>query len=177
MPDFDNINELINHAGGNAASMNTNFGDRSIFEIIKSEARRLETLIVDEIMLYKSMYKPKIYKRTGMWEHSVKVGEPVAKGNNIITIDITFEDALALHDSFNINGGEEGYVPWIMEIGINWGERKGLTPNRYSNWGNEVIIDRVSTGYLKRAVDRWMINNPYGMHVDILHNGNIYYSR
>ena len=169
MATFDSISSLVNHASGNVANIGTNFGGKSPLELVEIEAKRLADLIRAEIKIYMNDYDQDFYVRTKKkdWLSSVRVGKATPNGNTV-TVYITFEQSLIMHPSWNANGGEDGNVGWLMEVGVTWGKSKGIKPNKYSNWGG--------THYLKNAVNSWNKSNKYGMTAQILYNGEVYYS-
>ena len=118
MADFNNINSLLNYAGGNTANISTNYGGKSVLELIEVEAKRLAILIQEQILLYKSKAKVSgLYTRTGDWEKSIRVGKPTTNGI-IITIDITFDETMIMHPSLFTGDEPRGGVAWLLGLMI-----------------------------------------------------------
>jgi len=147
MATFDSISSLVNHASGNVANIGTNFGGKSPLQLVETEAKRLADLIRAEIKIYMNDYDPDVYIRTSGedWYNSVRVSKAISDGKTV-TVNITFEESLIMHPSWNTNGGEDGNVGWLMEVGVIWGRSRGIKLNKYSNWNG--------THYLTNAVDK-----------------------
>jgi len=132
-----------------------NFVMDIILKELTKEAKLLEQYLQEEIAKYKASYTPIRYVRTGEWERSIHVSAPRIEGNSII-MEINFSDSV-MHES--AMGGEMGDVSSIMEIGVYWGRKFGISPNKFSNWNG--------THYIRNAVNRFNKDNESGITLEV----------
>jgi hypothetical protein len=137
-----------------------------VSKFLKQEGERLKKYIEEEIAIYKTSYTPKIYIRTGNWENSMELGNPYQDGNNMI-IEIRFNPVLANHPSVihPEDESQQGYVPWLMEVGWHWHKPHKVIPR---------FTDFEGTQYIKKAVERYNANNPYGFKIKVYHDNKQY---
>jgi hypothetical protein len=132
----------------------------NIKQALNSEAQRLQTYLVEEINDHLNNFIPEYYHRTGAWLESIRVN-PVQQIGNAFIITITFDDEFAYHPS--VAGGDDGYVPWLMEVG--WKNHDYKTPHFQGFEG---------THYIKKAVERWNADNKFGFHISVYHGDERY---
>jgi len=160
MPEFRSLEELANYFNKNQQNVLSN---QNTLVVLEEETQKLAQYIEEEIQNYLSSYVPTVYERTGNWLNSVKIS-PIVQEGEYLTAIITFDERLANHPSlFN---GEEGYVPWLMEVGWHWSMDKPHRTYRLS--------DFEGIQYIRRAVERFNSENKYGIKVSVVHNGEIY---
>jgi hypothetical protein len=159
MPAFNNLNELAKYVSGKGASSIIN--QTNIKAALISEAERLQRYLIEEIDNHFMSFQPQYYHRTGAWLESIRVNPPEQIGNEY-SISITFDDNFAYHPSV-VPGGEEGYVPWLMEVG--WKDRNYETPHFDGFKG---------THYIKNAVERWNRDNKFGFEIRVYHGDERY---
>lgn len=157
MKKFKNIKDL-------AAYLNSPQGKSMIIkqtnlvEIINREVHRLYRYLIEEMDKHYASFSPEHYHRTGAWYESIQV-HPVRQVGDAFVAKITFVDEFAFHPSV-VPGGEDGYVPWLMEVG--WKDRSHSTPHFDGFRG---------THYIKKAVERWNRDNRLGLTVRV-YRGN-----
>lgn len=157
MVDIKNIKQLekyINSHAGTAYVLN----DPEIKKNLQSEMNRLQRYLTEEIVRHYNSFTPEYYHRTGAWIESIRVN-PIKRDGVGWSISLTFDDDMAYHPSV-VPGGEDGYVPWLMEVG--WKDRNYETPHFDGFKG---------THYIKNAVERWNKNNRFGFTISV-YRGN-----
>lgn len=163
MPTFNNVRELkkwIESQHGQGSVLN----DDNVRKILQDAGRELEGYLKAELNAYFSSYDPKVYKRTGNTMKAIQVGEPKRINANEWSLEITFDDGLANHPS--VFGQEDGYTPWLLEVGWNIEDKVG--------YSRPMFTDHPGTEYIKKAVAKFNASNPHGLKVTVEHNGNRY---
>ncbi|WP_010498386.1 hypothetical protein [Paenibacillus elgii] len=159
MPTFNNLADL-NKFLSSAIGQQLLFNQDSIKRALQSEAERLQKYLIEEIDKHLMSYQPIEYERTGAWLESIRVN-PAKRVGNEFSISITFDDQFAYHTS--AIGGEDGYVPWLMEVG--WKDHSKQTPHFKGFKG---------THYIKNAVERWNQDNKFGFEIRVYHGKERY---
>ena len=163
MPLFNNITELekwIKSSTGQNSVLNAD----QIREVLTDAGNELESLLKEELNAYFSSYEPKVYQRTGNTLSSIRVGEPRKISINEWSLEITFDENLANHPS--VFGQEQGYTPWLLEVGWNIEKKVG--------YSKPMFTKHPGTHYIQKAVERFNSNNPHGLFVTVEHNGQRY---
>lgn len=163
MPTFSSISELENWIKSQVGQ-NAILDENKLKEVLVEAALQLEELLKEELNSYFSSYNPKEYKRTGNTLASITVGEPKMNTINEWTIEITFDEGLANHPS--VFGQEQGYTPWLLNVGWNIESKVGYSRPMFTN--------HPGTHYIQNAVERFNADNQYGLHVIVEHNGETY---
>jgi len=164
MKKFNSLSEIQNHLN-TSEGMNLLLTSSNISYALQSEAERLQKYLVEEIDDYYNdgSYKPKVYERTGRWLESIKITSPIQIGNKF-SISITFDESLANHPSWL--GQEDGYVPWLMELGWDIRDKFNGADNRFTHFEG--------THYIYRACQRWNRDNKFGFKITVLHGNERY---
>lgn len=162
MADFRNMKELQNLLNTDAGKQKM-LSDASVRKALNSELERLQRYLIEEINAYLNSYSPVEYQRTGAWLESIRVNE-IQKVGNEYSASITFDDEFAYHDS--LFEGEQGYVPWLFEVGWHWDQSKQPRIPRLS--------DFEGTHYIKRSVERWNQDNRFGFKIAVYHGDERY---
>lgn len=163
MPTFNSISELqnwINSPHGQTSVLN----ETEIRQVLSDAGRELEKLMIEELDNYFASYEPKVYQRTGNTVASIRVGEPKMITINQWSLGITFDERLANHPS--VFGQEQGYTPWLLEVGWNIENKVKYSRPMFTN--------HPGTHYITKAVERFNTNNPHGLIVVVEHNGERY---
>jgi hypothetical protein len=160
---FNNVTELKNWIN-TQHGQNSVLDDNHIRKILSDAGKELEKLMIEELDIYFASYQPKVYQRTGRTVESIRVGEPIKININQWQLNITFDESLANHPS--VMGQEDGYVPWLLEVG--WTIEDKVHPSR------PMFTNHPGTHYIQKAVERFNANNPYGLIVTVEHNGERY---
>ncbi len=149
MPTFKNLKELEKYINNqnNGTKLN-NFTGGQLVKILEKEGNRLKDYLEDEIQNYYNSYSPTVYQRTYNFLNSVRI-TPVLQEGNQLTIKIYFDENMATHDS--IFGGEDGYVPILLEYGWQW--KNGMKIEHLSTYEGFHFVDK--------AIERYNSNNPY----------------
>lgn len=165
IPTFKSIKELekwiaTNH--GQEAVMN----EAKIRKILKAAGKQLEGYLKDELNKYLDSYTPKQYERTGNTVRSIRVGDPKKISINEWSLEIYFDDKLANHDSVMGSDQPKGYTPWLLEVG--WDIRDKV------NYEAEMFTHHKGTKYISNAISKFNANNPHGLKVSVIRNGEKY---
>jgi hypothetical protein len=170
-----NMSELIKQiSNSNLIKRNTSniknsgiINSNQVLQIVKDELKILEQFIKEEIQNYKESYRPNQYIRTGNWENSIYIEEPVLIGNKIIG-KIKFND-LAYHKSYIGENQPDGFVPWLMEVG--WNIESKVQPRRPR------FTDYEGSNYISKAIKKFN-NRPnvkkYKIRVNVHYNDSAY---
>ncbi|MCM3274164.1 hypothetical protein [Paenibacillus elgii] len=159
MPTFNSVADLNRYLSSSNGQQML-FNQDSIKRALQSEAERLQKYLIEEIDKHLMSYQPIEYHRTGAWLESIRMS-PVKRVGNEFIISITFDDQFAYHPS--VIGGEDGYVPWLMEVG--WKDHSYSTPHFKGFKG---------THYIKNAVERWNRDNKFGFKIRVYHGKERY---
>lgn len=89
--------------------------------VLKSEGRRLKYIALKVWRKHLSNPKPKAYIRTRDSQRSIKLGKVRKVGSNEYTIELTFENDLAYHESVVGKDQPEGHA--IMLLSSGWEAR------------------------------------------------------
>lgn len=131
-------------------------------QIFEDELRTLYEIIQDNISEYYASYTPSIYKRTEQWMEAFTI-EPIIYEGNVMKLEITTVPEYGYHPS--LWGGDDGFVPWLMEAG--WS----------INWSHPYRINRLSdfegTHYLSNSIVEFNETNKYGIKFQLFHNGEL----
>jgi len=138
---------------------------KDMAEIIKSEMKRLEEYMKEELQAYFDSYEPTVYKRTGDTMRSITLNEPYVDGDKI-SAEITFDESLANHPSVMSGDQPMGYTPWLLESG--WSITSRIQPRI------AMFTDHAGTQYVSKAVERFNATSKYGIKVSVYHNGERY---
>ena len=95
---------------------------------LEKEGKRLEDIARKVWQLYLSSYQPKNYfdgsgERTQKSFDSIKLGKVKKHANDMLSIEVTFVNRLAYHNSVMKKGGKKGHS--IMLISEGWKVKKG----------------------------------------------------
>lgn len=157
--DFNSVKELAKYVESTRGT--TYLMDKAnIRRALQSEMERLQRYLTEEINEHLNSYKPIQYERTGAWLESIRVN-PIVQVGNTYTISLTFDDEQAYHPS--AIGGEDGYVPWLFEVGYK--DKSYDTPHFKGFKG---------LGYIKEAVRRWNNDNRFGFSLIVYHGDERY---
>lgn len=163
MTTFNNIDDLAKWVNG-SKGQNSLLNETQIKKALRESARLLEKYMKEELNRYFDSYTPSVYERTGNTLKSFRVSEPRKVGLNDWSIEIYFDDGLANHPS--VMGQEEGYTPWLLEVGWNIEDKVG--------YSRPMFTKHSGIGYIKKAVSRFNSSNPHGFKVNVNFNGNEY---
>jgi hypothetical protein len=155
------MDELAKHVQKNFGAVMLNGSDQ-LMQLMRSELKKLEGYLKEEIEAYKASYQPKVYVRTGNWENSIRLNEPYIEGNTIVA-KIDFDEDLANHPSVIGSDQPDGFVPWLLETG--WDINDKVQPRR------PMFTDHPGTHYIKKAVDRFNAENRFWLKVNVYYNG------
>lgn len=162
MANIRNIKDLLKYVNSDTGKQRI-MSDVNVRKALNSELERLQRYLIEEINAYLDSYSPVQYQRTGAWLESIKVN-PIQQNGKEYSASITFEDSLAYHDS--LFGGEQGYVPWLFEVGYHWDESKQPRIPRLSDFDG--------IHYIKRSVERWNRDNKFGFKIAVYHGDERY---
>lgn len=163
MPVVRSIEELSRYFNGNAESI---LGQKATMEKLEAQATELEFLLKTAILGYYNSYTPVEhgYVRTYNLYNSVQVEPPQIDGN-IIYMRVTFNELMANHPS--LWGGEDGYVPMLIDTG--W----------HIKWSKPYRVPRLSDfdgyPYIQQVIDEYNSNNNMGLHVEVYFDGERIY--
>jgi hypothetical protein len=158
--DFTSLKDLEKYLNSNKGQSQL-LNQLNIKGALNSEMEKLHKYLLEEMDSHYSSFKPMYYERTGAWIESITIS-PVKQVGNTFSATITFDDNFAYHPSVTPKG-EDGYVPWLMEVG--WKDKSHRTPH----------FDGFSgTNYIKNAVDRWNKTNKFGFTISVYHGNERY---
>lgn len=164
MAGFRNLNDLGKHLSNNVEGRK--IVANKLAGILRKEAARLELYMKEELEKYFQSYQPKKYKRTGNTLESFRIEEPEAHEDGTASIKITFDPALAYHPSvMDEETQPEGYTPWLLEVGWDISDK---VP------GKPMFSEHPGVAYVKKAVERFNADNPYGLVVMVFHGDERY---
>lgn len=120
--------------------------DRTAKRVLESEARKLLGIAQKEWIRVMGTYSPKEYVRTGKAFKSIKMTE-VRKVGFGWTIDVTFDNDLAYHDSVIAKTEPKGHAIWLNHAG--WRVKRG------SHRDTEYFGYRKGSGYLFEVFQKY----------------------
>lgn len=108
-------------------SMDSNYefsSEQDAIRALEAEGKRLLGIATSIWRQYLSSYQPKQYVRTGKSERSIKLGKVKKIEEDVLGIELTFQDDLTYHDSIvSSTGKPRGHS--IMLISEGWRVKKG----------------------------------------------------
>ena len=147
---------------------------RTLAENLYSEANRLRDCIQNRMDMYMALYTPKMYKRTGGLEGSLKVDDilSVRVVGNALEIDIFFDEG-AIHKSGDgIKGwsgnGDEVNVAYLLNYGYRVEKDVWFKNIPYFGF-------RPATNFVEDGIDDFNATNTLGINITKKFNGEIIY--
>ncbi|MDS7057049.1 hypothetical protein NXG04_07100 [Klebsiella pneumoniae] len=132
--------------------------DAEAIRVLTAEGKKLERIARKVWQSYLGSYTPKQYVRTGKSLQAIKLKGVKALGGGMYSIELTWENSLAYHDSYIYKQGftsknAKGHA--IMLIGTKWHSkklegvyRKKIYRHTYWAWqGSGSYIDQVMNQY------------------------------
>ena len=165
MPTFRSVKDINRWIATNHGQ-NAVMDEAKIRQILTAAGKQLEGYLKDELNAYFNSYSAKQYERTGNTVKSIKVGSPKKISINEWCLEIYFDEGLANHDSVMGSDQPKGYTPWLLEVG--WDIRDKV------NYEAPMFTHHDGTGYITKAVKRFNANNPHGLKVSVIRNGEKY---
>jgi hypothetical protein len=120
------LEELKKFAGGSPT--NQAYLTSNIKRVLWDSVWKLKRILQRQIEAYYDSYDPKYYKRTYMFQRSLRTEEIIANGNEI-AVRIYFDEKYATHPSVVYNRGkkgEDGFVPILLNYGWRWRKNSDL---------------------------------------------------
>jgi len=118
---------------------------------LEREGKKLEKIARKIWRMYESSYTPKHYVngtgiRTGKSMESVRLGRVKKHADDTLSIELTFRDGLAYHNSV-FKGGKKGHS--IMLISEGWKVKKGKHKDvyRFGYYEGFNYIEKVKSAY------------------------------
>ena len=147
---------------------------RTLAENLYIEANRLRDCIHNRMDMYMALYTPKIYKRTGGLEASLKVHDilSIRVVGNTLEIDIFFDDG-AIHKSgdgikgWNGNGGEVN-VSYLLNYGYRVEKDVWFKNIPYFGF-------RPAANFVEDGIDDFNSTNTLGIKITKKFNGETIY--
>ena len=147
---------------------------RTLAENLYSEANRLRDCIQNRIDMYMALYTPKMYKRTGGLEGSLKVDDflSIRVFGNSLEIDIFFDDG-AIHKSGDgIKGwsgnGDEVNVAYLLNYGYRVEKDVWFKNIPYFGF-------RPAANFVEDGIDDFNATNTLGIKITKKFNGETIY--
>ncbi len=165
MPTFNNINDLAKYIGTPKGSDQI-LNEKNIRSVLTKEAKRLEKYLKEELNAYFSSYDPVVYERTGDTVRSIEVRTPKRIGQNQWSIEIGFNESLAMHPSYIGEDQPDGYTPWLLETGWSISGKVGFS--------RPMFTEHPGTQYITKAVSRFNRDNPYGLKITVYRGNDVY---
>lgn len=165
MPTFSNLKDLEKYVNNQNNSSKLNIlTSGQLMKVLEREGERLKGYLEEEVQNYYNSYSPTVYTRTYNFLNSVRITPVFQEGNNL-TVKIYFDEGMATHDS--IFGGEDGYVPTLLEYG--WQVKSDKVPNYYHLKYYEGFH------FVDKAIEKYNRGNPNGFKIvkHAEHNGKV----
>lgn len=162
--EFKSLDELSKYLGS-PNGFDSIIDQSNVRQILINAAHMLEDYLKEELQNYFDSYQPKEYVRTGNTVNSIRVSEPYKSGVGW-SIEIYFDESLALHDSVIGNNQPKGYTPWLLEVGWNIENKVGFS--------RPMFTSHPGTHYIKHAVEKFNRDNQYGLEVHVYHGDDKY---
>jgi hypothetical protein len=135
----------------------------NVKQVLEHEAKRLEQYIKDELNSYFNGYTPKQYDRLHTTIASPRISTPRLRHGLEWEIDISFDESLALHNSYISSDQPKGNTAWLLNSGWRTKMDSKKPINRFTRFEG--------TNYLSSAIETFNRVNPYGLKVKMLLNG------
>ncbi len=165
MPVFKNTRELGRFFGQGDNATKFMMSQPEMVKMLKSELKRLEQYIKEELQKYFDSYEPTVYVRTGDTMRSITLSEPYLDGDSLCA-EITFDEGLANHPSVMGRNQPDGYTPHLLQEG--WSISASVQPRV------AYFTDHPGSNYLLNAIARFNADNKYGLKVTAYYNGEPY---
>lgn len=151
---FRNYNQLASHFSKNNNSLIAISSTQDFKSRMRKEGDRLRRYLQEEIQAYYDSYTPMYYERTYDWLNSVRVSDPYVE-DGAMKVKIYFDDNLAYHPS--VMGQEDGYIPWLYEVGFRTRLDSVKSIYRFTNYeGFHPVL---------KAMNRYNSDNPLGFKI------------
>ena len=151
---FNNLIDLTKHLNS-SAGLKTIMSQESVKNALKQAADLLEESIQIYIDDFYLSYFPSTYVRTYNFENSLRI-TPVTSNGIISSIAVYFDEDLATHPS--LWGGEDGYLPFLLNDGWQW---KDDTTKIYR------LSNYDGFHFLEKGIDLFNSKNKWGFKVTL----------
>lgn len=149
--------------------------DAEAIRVLTAEGKKLERIARKVWQQYMASYSPKEYRRTGKSLRAIKLKGIKNHGGGMYSIELTWENSLAYHDSWLYT---EGYTSTnkkghsIMLIGTGWHSkkleaiyRKKIYRHTYWSW------DGGGGNYLNAVVNQYKATSDKRVQVEVQWSG------
>jgi hypothetical protein len=147
---FNSISDLLKHYNSPKGQVDL-IEDSSIRASLKEAQNLLHAILYEKVRDYYDSYTPKYYERTYNFLNSIRT-TPIIREGNQYTFTVYFDEDMGTHPS--IMGGEDGYVPILLEEGWQW---KNDTTNKHHFSYYEGF------NFVEKAIDEFNLRNKWGL--------------
>lgn len=146
--------------------------DEEAKRVLEAEGRKLKYIAIKLWRRYLSSYQPSKYVRTRKSQRSIKLGKVKIHSANEWSIELTYVDDLAYHDSI-FKGNPKGHA--IMLVSKGWHSKK--LEERLGGKKIERFTYFDGTGYLDKVYKEYMIVRDKRIELEVQWNGNSDYTK